>query len=376
MPIQTANTSIDRESVLKRALNGHIIPGLDAMRVVAIALVVAFHMGFPLSGSLGVMIFFVLSGFLITSILLKEIRRTGTISRITFYKRRAYRIFPTYYVCWLLTIILLWLHHKPVNWSQAAASFFYVSDYARAFLPNAQQISYQMGISWSLAIEEQFYFLWPMALLWIIGKSKSIATVVGWAILSVWFWRVVLMCMFKVPWSYAYNAFDTRADALLIGCWLAIVLHSDLGPIPRTLLNSIISSGWVTVLPLVALGVANYIDMTTSSLALRLMVFSLEPILVAITLLQWIVLGATSWKFLQHPVVKFVARLSYAIYLYHIIAFGFGLHIPIPHTERFLRIPIVFAMAAASYYLIELPFLRIRDRGKNQSVLMEDGLLH
>jgi peptidoglycan/LPS O-acetylase OafA/YrhL len=374
LPIQIVNSKIDRQSVLQGALRGHVIPGVDAMRVVAIFLVVAFHMGFPFSGSLGVIIFFVLSGFLITSILLKEIQRTGTISCSSFYKRRAYRIFPAYYSCWLLTIIVIWSHHQPVNWGQAAASFFYVSDYARAFLPSAQQTTYQMGISWSLAIEEQFYLLWPVVLLWIVSKRKSVVTAVGCAVLAAWLWRTILMCMFRVPWSYSYNAFDTRVDALLVGCWLAIVLYGDLSSISRAVLRSLISSDWLVVLPLAALGVTNYIDVTTSSLELQLITFSLEPVLAGIVLVQWIYLGATSWKFLEHPVVKFVARLSYAIYLYHILAFDFGLHIPIPHTERFLRIPSILAIAAASYFWIEKPFLRIRDRGKEQSALMDDGL--
>jgi peptidoglycan/LPS O-acetylase OafA/YrhL len=140
---------------LRGALESKVIAGLDVARAVAISLVLAFHWGLRLPGAMGVMIFFVLSGFLITSMLLKEYEKSGTISLRTFYKRRAFRIFPTFYVCWVISTILLWTTaagRRTPAW-QLIASFFYLEDYARALQPTLQN-GLHMWISWSLAIEE------------------------------------------------------------------------------------------------------------------------------------------------------------------------------------------------------------------------------
>src|ERR1700728_1791681 len=128
---QVSLQAIDQE--LGKALNTKVISGLDALRALAVSLVLIDH--FDLTehllggrrglGSLGVTIFFVLSGFLITSMLLKEHRKTGGISLTNFYRRRAYRIFPTFYCCWILTTVVECLAHQ-FHWKTAAISFFYL----------------------------------------------------------------------------------------------------------------------------------------------------------------------------------------------------------------------------------------------------------
>jgi peptidoglycan/LPS O-acetylase OafA/YrhL len=117
---------------------------------------VLFHFGYlPAScGELGVMMFFVLSGFLITRILLMEYLKSGTISLREFYRRRTLRIFPTFYVCWLIETLLIALHREHIRWWEPCASFLYLTDYARA-IAGPQTIRH-MAIAWSLAIEEQF----------------------------------------------------------------------------------------------------------------------------------------------------------------------------------------------------------------------------
>jgi len=127
-----------RGAELAHAARQPVIAGVDAMRALAIVMVLGFHLFGVLSGSLGVMIFFVLSGFLITSVLLKDIRRTGTISFRNFYSRRALRIFPNFYAAWLLEFLVFRMDHQLVVKWQAASAFFYVSNYARALLPLQQ----------------------------------------------------------------------------------------------------------------------------------------------------------------------------------------------------------------------------------------------
>ena len=144
VPAQASLQAIDQE--LGQVLNTKVISGLDALRALAVTLVLIDH--FRLVdhifgvrrelGSLGVMIFFVLSGFLITSMLLKEHRRTGDISLTNFYRRRAYRIFPTFYCCWVLTTVVECLAHQ-FYWKTAVVSFFYFMDYGRGLAPENMQ---------------------------------------------------------------------------------------------------------------------------------------------------------------------------------------------------------------------------------------------
>ena len=122
-------------------------------------------------GSLGVMIFFVLSGFLITRLLLVEYSKRGTILLREFYRRRAFRIFPVFYFCWALEMALLLVHHTNVPRWEPWVSFLYLTDYARAIV--GYDSVKQMNIAWSLAIEEQFYLLWPAALLWMLLRNKN-----------------------------------------------------------------------------------------------------------------------------------------------------------------------------------------------------------
>ncbi len=351
-------------------MRGRTIPGLDALRVVAILLVVLFHSGVPAPGDLGVVLFFTLSGFLITTLLLKEREAHGSFSVREFYRRRAYRILPTFYACWLLTIGFMVWQHQPIIWRYALASCFYLADYGRALVSAQQQYRFPVGISWSLAIEEQFYLLWPFALLGLV-KLKRPARAVAMVIAALWLWRFMLVLGFHVPANYIYNAFDTRADALLVGCSLALCLFR--GAVPRPLLG-LLTSRWLALLPLAALVLTSYLDATSATwLPFAL---TLEPLLAAVVLLQWMYWGAIGWPWLERPLVKLLARLSYAIYLYHPLTTALVDTLHLRHGNALLGTLLFLPVALASYYGIERPFLRLRDRGRQSSVLLDDGLPH
>jgi peptidoglycan/LPS O-acetylase OafA/YrhL len=367
------------EITLYKAFHAKVLPGVDAMRAAAVIMVVLYHQDYISPGWLGVTLFFVLSGFLITRLLLEEVAKSGTISLRTFYKRRSMRIFPAFYLCWAVTTVVMLLTHEPIVWKQAAESFFYLADYGRAFLPVDQPPAFHMGISWSLAIEEQFYLLWPLGLLWIIKARKQPATAVAICIAVIWVWRVILMFGFHVGWEYVYNAFDTRADELLIGCWLAIALNGkQLSSIPLVLLKS----RWMVLATLLALTASVWLDnridrFPLQHVGLRLTTFTLEPVLSGLLLLQLVFWGSVGWKFLENRVVKLIARLSYSIYLYHPLILDFTVKIPIQHhIHRMVGDPFILAAAALSYYLVERPIMKMRDRGRVKSVLLDDGLKH
>src|SRR3984885_14864774 len=254
------NTPVRAESTLRiidheltEVLHARVISGLDALRALAVTLVLADHYRVtdhlfrthPELGWLGVMIFFVLSGFLITSILLREHAATGSISLRDFYRRRAFRIFPAFYCCWMVATVVD-LAFREFHWKGALTSFFYMMDYGRAF--HAGELAYShMWISWSLAIEEKFYLLWPLLLLFLLKNKRSMMLrTMSLIILGLWTYRALLYLGVGVRWSYVYCAFEMRADALLAGCLLAILLRDDR---TRLLCCRLLRWQWLGLLP-------------------------------------------------------------------------------------------------------------------------------
>ena len=209
---------------LKTGLEMSQLPALDGLRAVAAFLVVFSHIGiYFMPGGLGVLMFFVLSGFLITWLLLKENEKFGNVSLRNFYFRRSLRIFPAFYCYALLYLGLMILLHKKVIWSQAVCALLYVNNYYQAIHgdPNTG-----LSHTWSLGIEEQFYLLWATAFLLLRKRRERLAWVLVVVIAAIWIHREVLHFLFGVWQGYIYEAFDTRADHLLIGCFLAVVLRS------------------------------------------------------------------------------------------------------------------------------------------------------
>ena len=150
------------------------IPGLDGLRALAVIAVVWHHShpgysGLPLShnGFLGVDMFFVLSGFLITTLLLQEQRTTGTVSLIGFYIRRSLRIFPLYYAVLLLMAIFFSVSNKSSN----ASVFMQELPWHAAYLSNWVSLKSMMAITWSLSTEEQFYLIWPPLFAWLGARA-------------------------------------------------------------------------------------------------------------------------------------------------------------------------------------------------------------
>jgi peptidoglycan/LPS O-acetylase OafA/YrhL len=351
------------EQEFDQILHTKVISGLDAARVLAVLLVLIDHFRFfeyycgaahPGTGSLGVMIFFVLSGFLITSMLLKEYRQTGNISLANFYRRRAYRIFPNFYCCWILTTVVYCLG-RDFHWKHAALSFFYLMDYGRALAPVNVQPWMHMWVSWSLAVEEKFYLLWPLLLLVLLKRPNPIPMLV-YIILGQWVYRAVLILHFHVRQSYAYNTFDMRADALLVGCLLAMMVEDDR---IRLLCCELLRRQWLSALALLAL-VLLVVTPPRNNVA-WLVEWSTQPLIIAVMLLQVVYWGAKSWTFVGHAIVRWTAQISYALYLYHPLARRVIKLIGMHHVG-YPAVILTLIMAPASYYLVERPFMRMRDR--------------
>jgi peptidoglycan/LPS O-acetylase OafA/YrhL len=341
-------------------LNLRQIPALDALRAFSVLLVMAYHFGFQVPGGYGVVAFFVLSGFLITWLLLKEHESTGTISLRRFYMRRALRIFPAFYVYWFLLVGALLVTGREVPWGHAVSAFVYLSNYYNALLgdPNTG-----FSHTWSLAIEEQFYLLWPAIFLFFMRDPGRMACRLIWLIAAVWGYRAVLAWGFEVDQGYIYAAFDTRFDALLVGCLAAVLLHRRRG-------ERVVR--WITshpALPLVSLLAITLlvIDLPFDIPRRRdVFGFALVPPLIAILIIQTIGLQRSRWwSWLDHRALRFLGSISYPLYLYqqvtlHMVRDGLSMW---PVVLQFAAAcAFTVLVASCSYYVVERRFLRLKSR--------------
>jgi peptidoglycan/LPS O-acetylase OafA/YrhL len=351
------NTSAGLPSKLILNLGKKEIPSLNGLRAIAVLCVVLYHSGLPAPGGFGVLVFFVLSGFLITWLLLKEFEKNGDLSLKKFYARRSLRIFPAFYAYSALLLGILVVTHKHIVVPQAVASLLYLNDYYQAILgdPNTG-----LSHTWSLAVEEQFYLIWAPALLVLLRRRKVLPALVT-AIVTLWVYRLILV-MAGVDQGYIYEAFDTRADHLLTGCLLAFLLFE--GKWAR--LFRLACRPWFVCLVIAILAVMNAGEFRFGPLYRDTIAFTIEPVLVAILIPGLIhSSGSPAGRILEWAPISGMGRISYSMYLYQQMA--------ISPVEKLLHAQPVILQAAASvaataaaalcsYHMIEKPFLRLKSR--------------
>jgi peptidoglycan/LPS O-acetylase OafA/YrhL len=336
------------------------LPGLDGIRAIAAAMVVINHHDFTfVSGTVGVTLFFVLSGFLITWLLLAEDDRHGSVSLRNFYARRSLRIFPAFYAYCALVFVLAVLTHKQLPAGQAIASLFYVNNYYEAI---HGEIASPLSHSWSLGIEEQFYLLWPMAFLVLRRDRARMARALAATIAVVWVYRAALSAA-GAPWYYIHYAFDTRADHLLIGCLLAVVLKERMCGRAIGFLTDRPGLSVVTALLLVLSMPASRRFGTGYEQTIG---FAVQPVIIAVLIVQIIAFRESAlWRWTNARWMVYLGTISYSTYLYQQIVPG-----PVMRSlgwlpagaQLLVSFTIIIALASASYYVIERPFLRLKER--------------
>lgn len=315
-------------------------PQLDGLRAVAVLVVMLGHSWerwLP-GGGVGVDLFFALSGYLITSLLIAEMQNRGAIDLPRFYGRRAVRLFPALLL--MLAVVLLWA--RPPLFDVAAA-LFYFGNWVRALGVSSLG---SLGPTWSLSVEEQFYLVWPLVLIgsWRLARLRGVlvAALLGSAL--AWVLRGLLWAS---P-DRVYNGTDTRMDGLLLGAGLAVVLATERGTsIARRLVV------WL-VLPAAAVVALEALSREPSWWR-YLGVSASSAVIVAALLLY-----PASWaaRLLTLRPLVYVGKISYGMYLWH-YPVQFALVAWIPY---WLRFPVVLlttlAIASASFFAVERPISR------------------
>lgn len=332
------------------------LPSLDGLRAISISLVLLGHLsrtrgfvsvdlGIGDYSHLGVVVFFVISGFLITRLMLLERERTGDVSLKRFYARRALRLFPAMYtyiacVCLLWLVGVLHLHARDI---------WHALTYTVNFLPDRAK---PIGHLWSLSNEEQFYLLWPCTFI-LLGPRRS-----GWvAAATILFGPVARACAWLflrgTPY-YDLPMFPMVADSIAIGCLLANVS----GWLEKKnwylrLFRPVYSIGLLALL----LVINRYMDYTIVAVAGASIINASLAILIHRCVYRpHDLLGRVlNWK----PIV-FIGVLSYSLYLWQ------QLFLNRESSAWINTFPqnLIFAIAAAlaSYFLLEKPLLKLRRR--------------
>jgi peptidoglycan/LPS O-acetylase OafA/YrhL len=336
------------------------IPSLDGLRAISIAAVLLGHLsgtrGFPQIlttiirnpyvdiANLGVRVFFVISGFLITGLLIAEEKKTGSVSLKQFYIRRTLRIFPAYFVF----LGVMWVFDQSGVIAVAARDFVHAVTYTMNYAPDR---GWYLGHLWSLAVEEQFYLLWPLTVVLVgLRGARRVGFSVIWLVPLI---RITESVMWPSRRSMIGETFETTADALAIGCLLALSREALFA---RVWYRRAVESAWVVP----ALLLAGLIIGTRFR----------PSILIAQTIINIAIAlgidgcvrfpGSSFGTVLNSRPLVFVGTLSYSLYLWQQPFLNRG------SSATLAMFPINICAAATcallSYYLVERPVLRLRAR--------------
>jgi peptidoglycan/LPS O-acetylase OafA/YrhL len=347
-------------------------PGLDGIRAIAIVMVMWHHSVSLLvpslrttnhftGGFIGVDLFFVLSGFLITSLLVSR-THAGTFSLLDFYRRRAARLLPALAVLLVGHVLLLPLlpHTVAQEVRTLAAAVTYTSNWLPAL---HMKVVPSLNHLWSLAIEEQFYVLWPIALVLLLRRRPATMFVVlGAAAAGIAVWRAVLLHHYAHGYPIVYERTDARADTLLIGALLALVMHR--GWRPAAALSRI--AGWTGLAVLCGYVLVSGTHEHGSGLGFFSSInfpyqggFTLFALGAAGLILAGLGGAGLLSRLLSWRPVVLLGQVSYSLYLWHVVVFALvAQHLHAGGAGRMIVAwPAAIAVAALSRVAVELPVL-------------------
>jgi peptidoglycan/LPS O-acetylase OafA/YrhL len=348
-----------------KSLNFHAsrVRALDGVRGIAILLVFAVHTSPALlaGGRIGVDLFFVLSGFLISSILLQEFRKTGTINLGYFYMRRALRLLPALFSVIAFVVAYVWIN-KPdqltMTLDNAVGAAFYFFNWL--MVTDLAHHQWMFSHLWSLSVEEQFYIAWPLVVLLLFSYGSP-----KWLRFAVVIAGIAIPSLARaIAWTnehslHLYFRTDLRFDGLMWGALAALLI--DAGYYPPSRLR--IALRWIAPLALIFLFVIASFDGLSNGF-LYLIGFSFVGMLSSIIIYSvCFCSGSILNAILEIGALRWIGTISYGLYLWHwpIILIVTGWHKEAWSMMRW-EFCLTFLVATLSFYFYERPFLRLKDR--------------
>ena len=355
------------------------IPGLDGIRAIAFLLVFWAHalpgISYYIPATLGVTIFFFLSGYLITTLLRRELAATGTIALRDFYLRRALRIFVPLYVVYALSAAFAHfaLHESVGNWKGFFSLLFYYYNYTlvldlRAWVPLG------LNVIWSLCVEEHFYLLFPLVYLALVrsrlARSTQTQLFIGFCLLEL-LWRFLLIAVLHNNHLWTYYATDARLDSILWGSVLALTNNPasiSAGEKPDRSILPFRHQTLVFVAALLVLAASLFPRSIVYKESLR---YTLQALALYV-LFSFVIPSIRHWsvRWLEWKPLRYLGWISYSLYLCH----DFILNVLTtrwPDRVAFTA-PLAFvlsiAFAIVFRYTLELPLQGLRARFRPAAV--------
>lgn len=342
---------------------GHI-PSLDGLRAVSIMLVMLGHFVSPkVPGGLGVLIFFVISGFLIARLLLAEYKTTGTISLPSFYGRRFLRLYPVIVVFTAVIVGLSLVRGYPVNLVEPLSALLYFANYLYSSfsLPGARAGEMPFSIFWSLSVEEHFYIIFPPLLLMLGLRPVRLVLVLVAVLVACLLSRTIVALLHPeyLGTHFFYFRTEFRLDSLAIGVLVAVLCESEPGRRVLTWLTrpAAVGAGLATVFACLILRDPFFRE----TLRYTLLNVAVATLIVAVVFSGRYAIVA---RVLNSGPAVWIGRISYSIYVWHLVvamilkagewASGWALVL--------VEFGGTLVLAAASYYLVEQPFVGLRHR--------------
>jgi peptidoglycan/LPS O-acetylase OafA/YrhL len=349
------------------------IPSLDGLRAISFFIVFAAHAGLDrvVPGGFGVTVFFFLSGYLITTLMRMEVKKTGHVNLKNFYLRRVLRILPPFYIVLVAAIALaafgVLRAGTPLQPMAVSSQLLHFSNYWIAFR-GWSGLPVGTGVYWSLAVEEHFYFVFPAAFLLLTrlrlsGRQMALSF---WGLCALVFaWRCVLVFGLHAAADRTYLCSDTRVDSIAFGCALAVWNNPVLDGVGPNRASPPASGVWrFVLLPAgIALLLVSFVVRSPSfreTLRYTLQGIGLTPIFIAaVRWPEWPI-----FRFLDWRPMRFVGTLSYSLYLVHQVVLALvEQHSALGGVARSaIALAASLGLAWAMYRLVEKPCARLRMR--------------
>ena len=366
-------TSAPVAATLPKPSPAHRIPSLDGLRAISILLVVIGHseltyshqnhwanflLGILGNAGLGVLIFFVISGFLITTLLLREQEKSRNINIPDFYLRRAFRIFPAFY-CYLGVIGILWatgiIH---LNWPTFGTAALFLRNYSPPFIGSPPSGDWFVGHTWTLAVEEQFYWLWPICLLLVKPRRAVLVAVV--LIILAPIIRTAEYFVLPTTRGEIPIMLHTRMDSLMAGCLIALLYKNARF---QTLLQSLYRWQVPLLAAIFMFGLSPFLAAHFRGIYALPIGWTLENMSAALIVL-WVIDHSRSrvGVFLNSRLLVHLGVISYSLYLWQ--QFFLTTQNPLSFDKFPFNLVLAVLAAEASYFIIERPMLAWRQRLK------------
>ena len=339
------------------AASGHQYnPGLDGLRAIAVSLVWLCHLRVPgfANGAIGVDIFFVLSGYLITGVLAGEYRRNGRIDLRNFYIRRALRLTPALWLLFAVTLCWYLVDHRvrPGVLGAVAISASYLMNWNRIFGWTGEAF---LGHTWSLSIEEQFYLIFPAMLILLPRRYWASAALLGAGASAMWLMRLGYR---GADINRVYNGFDCRTVGLLLGASCALL--TDHVRARASAYLPVIGAAAVTCMSLL-------LFFSAMQQTREFAFFTVAASILAAGLIVAID-GGWGKRLLSLKPVVMLGRYSYGVYLWHYPLIGAVAFYHLSTAWLAASVPATIAIASLSFHFVERPILRLKSRFEGRSV--------